>query len=319
MSWLFRTAEDDVIADLRRVNRIRLGNVKKDRTRAPHTVIFSLKFLLPETDAKRVSGLSGHSFIAYPKPIKGLKEKKIFQPIRTDDGIVVRVFWYAYLGENAQVEARRDVAKFLNRIYLLTRDRKRPVVSLRAHLVDWNVGFALEKSVLLDPWYSERTFGGIKLDTFNLKSWGMAESAPILNKDRSALRGAHRDTWTERYDRKNPNTREVVDPITENMQIDPVALVRREVASFIVAAEKKLPQMLIESKGVKPNIAGLRAKQIISILRTSYFETSARQQLFQIYLNKYNNRERGARTSDRRSLVADLRVWLWDTLKRRFL
>lgn len=319
MSFFKRTVDDDVLMGLRRVNKIRLGNVRTDNARAPHTVIFSLKFLVPESDAKVLRDQPGFSAVRYPRPIPGLREKKIFKPVRTEQGIMLRVFWFKYLGIDAQVEARREVAKFLDRIFPLTRDVKRPIVSLRAHLVDWDLGFAVEKSRLLDPWYGERTFGGIKLDTFSLKSWGMAESSPILNKDRSALRGGKMDSFLERYERRNPNSKEVVDPITERMKINPVALVRRELQDFAEEAEKKLPKMLIKAKGLKPNIADLRAKQILTIVRTSYFETSAREKLFQIYLDKFNDPERGPRTSDRRLMVEELRAWFWATLERRFL
>ncbi len=319
MSWFNRTADDVVLRELRRVNKVQLGTVRADNARAPYTVVFSIKFLLPVSDARAIRGQPNFSTVDYPNPIRGLKEKKVFAPIRTGEGIVVRVFWYKYLGVESNIDARRAVAKFLDRLYPLTRDFRRPIVALRAHLVDWDLGFAVERSRLLDPWYSERTFGGLKMDTFNLKSWGMADGSPVHNREKDGLRAGKMDTWLERYERRNPDTKEAVDPITEKMQINPVALVRRELDSFLVEVEKKLPDMLQKAKRLNPQIAGLRARQALTLLRTSYFESQVRDKLFSLFLAKYNDPERGASTSDRRKLVADLRAWLWETVERRFL
>lgn len=309
-----RTYDDVALPYVGKTNRAQPGWLSNDKVVAPFTLIFSLRFLVPEKDVRTVDKMPNQRSVVYPKPIRGFREKRLFAPVRTANGIIVTVIWWRYIGERDYYQARRICARHLDFLYPRIVDPVRPIVSLRVHLVDWNLGYAAPPRLLRDKWYSERTFANTKVDTFNLKAWGIAGSAPITDED-GELRYGKQDSLLHRWEDRRD--RPAVDPLVDDLGIKPDVLARKTLDAYLEELEPKLGTMLAAAKRLAPNIARIRARQAMLVLRSRPFGQQTVDRLYSIYIETAD--QPGSTAARIRTLTSNLREWLEKTVENRYL
>jgi len=159
-----RTMDDTVIPRLRPKNYLRAGDIRGMRKRARITLIFSIK-----------------THRRYVTPPQGLREKRAFANRGWE---IVKVLWWRYLGNVTYRRAREITASYLDQIYRMIHSERKPIVAIRATLVDWETGKPIPPRTLRDPWYYTTAFGEYKLDAFRLRSWGISVDAPTIQYER---------------------------------------------------------------------------------------------------------------------------------------